>query len=31
LHADVRSWFAFPVPRASLARGFVRAATRDPG
>ena len=29
LHADVRSWFAFPMPRASLARGFVRAATRS--
>ena len=26
LHADVRSWFAFPVPRPKLARGFVRAA-----
>ena len=29
LHADVRSWFEFPVPRPKLARGFVRAATRD--
>jgi hypothetical protein len=29
LHADVRSWFDFPVPRASIARGFVRAATRN--
>ena len=29
LHADVRSWFGFPVPRARLARSFVRAATRD--
>jgi hypothetical protein len=28
LRADVRSWFAFPVPRPKLARGFVRAATR---
>ncbi len=26
LHADVRSWFDFPVPRTRLARGFVRAA-----
>jgi hypothetical protein len=26
LRADVRSWFAFPVPRTGLARGFVRAA-----
>jgi hypothetical protein len=26
LRADVRSWFEFPVPRARLARGFVRTA-----
>jgi hypothetical protein len=26
LRADVRSWFGFPVPRARLARSFVRAA-----
>jgi hypothetical protein len=25
LRADVRSWFEFPVPRARLARNFVRA------
>ena len=31
LYADVRSWFGFPVPRAILARGFVRTATRDHG
>lgn len=31
LHADVRSWFDFPVPRARLARDFVRAATRTLG
>lgn len=29
LHADVRSWFGFPVPRATLARSFVRAAARS--
>jgi hypothetical protein len=28
---DARDWFAFPVPRAILARGFVRAATRTLG
>jgi hypothetical protein len=27
LHADVRSWFGFPVPRARLTRSFVRAAS----
>ncbi|HJX65447.1 MAG TPA: B12-binding domain-containing radical SAM protein [Polyangia bacterium] len=27
LRADVRSWFEFPVPRAGLARDFVRAAS----
>ena len=27
---DARDWFAFPVPRARLARGFVRAAARSP-
>jgi hypothetical protein len=28
---DARDWFAFPVPRAILARGFVRTATRTLG
>jgi hypothetical protein len=27
LHADVRGWFEFPVPRARISRSFVRAAT----
>jgi hypothetical protein len=31
LRADVRIWFEFPVPRARLARDFVRAATGDHG